>query len=161
MQYASFYIDDTMYGIPILTVREISRFFTITPVQGADERIEGLLNLRGQIVTVLNLGRCLYTTAVPLSAESRIIILKTEEELSPEAVGRDIHTSPDTLALLVGRIGDVVDAEDDDIEPAPPHLSSSYVSGVIKNGGDLLTLLSTEWLCALGKSDDKIAANDQ
>ncbi|MFQ5328940.1 MAG: chemotaxis protein CheW, partial [Thermodesulfobacteriota bacterium] len=56
MQYATFYVDDSMYGIPILTVREISRFFTITPVQGADERVEGLLNLRGQIVTVLNLG---------------------------------------------------------------------------------------------------------
>jgi purine-binding chemotaxis protein CheW len=161
MQYATFYIDDTMYGIPILTVREISRFFTITPVQGADERIEGLLNLRGQIVTVLNLGRCLCTTPVPLSAESRIIILKTEEELSPEAVERDIHTSPDTLALLVDRIGDVVDAEDDTIEPAPPHLSSTYVTGVIKNGDELLTLLSTDWLCSLEESKETQIAGNQ
>ncbi|MCP3677953.1 MAG: hypothetical protein GY721_10310 [Deltaproteobacteria bacterium] len=161
MQYATFYVDGSMYGIPILTVREISRFFTITPVQGADERIEGLLNLRGQIVTVLNLGRCIDTTPVPLSTESRIIILKDEDELSQEAMDRDIHTSLDTLALLVDGIGDVVTAGDDDVEPAPPHLSSSYVSGVIKHGGDLLTLLSTEWICSIESSEDKMAANDQ
>jgi len=161
MQYATFSIDDHLYGIPILTVREISRFFTITPVQGADERIEGLLNLRGQIVTVLNLGRCIHTKPVPLSSESRIIILKREEELSREATERDIHTALDTLALLVDQIGDVVDAVDEDVEPAPPHLSSSYVSGIIKKSGELLTLLSTEWLCKVDECEGKMVVNDQ
>ncbi|MFQ5428349.1 MAG: chemotaxis protein CheW [Thermodesulfobacteriota bacterium] len=154
MQYATFYIDNALYGIPILTVREISRFFTITPIQGADERIEGLLNLRGQIVTVLNLGRCLGAAPVPLSAKSRIIILKTEEDLCPEAISASFTTSPDTLALLVSRIGDVVAADDSSIEAAPPHLSGTYVSGVIQHGRELLTLLSTEWLCSLEENDN-------
>ncbi len=153
MQYATFYIDEALYGIPILTVREISRFFDITPIQGADERIEGLLNLRGQIVTVLNLGRCLHTIPVPLSEKSRIIILKTDETLTAEAATAGISTSPDTLALLVSSIGDVVDAEDNSIEPPPPHLSGTYVSGIVQHGSELLTLLSTEWLCALEEDD--------
>ncbi len=154
MQYATFYVDNALYGIPILTVKEISRFFTITPIHGADERIEGLLNLRGKIVTVLNLGRCLGTNPVPLSTRSRIIILKTEEDLSPEAVNAGITTSPDTLALLISRIGDVVDADDSNIESAPPHLSGTYVSGVVQHGRELLTLLSTEWLCSMEKEDE-------
>ncbi len=160
MQYATFYIDRALYGIPILTVREISRFFIITPIQGADARIEGLLNLRGQIVTVLNLGKCLRTTPVPLSPQSRIIILKTDEDLSAEAKESGISTAPDTLALLVSGIGDVVDADDNDIEPAPPHLSGTYVSGVVQYGSELLTLLCTEWLCSLEEEDDmKVAGN--
>ncbi len=160
MQYATFYIDKAFYGIPILTVREISRFFTITPIQGADERIEGLLNLRGQIVTVLNLGKCLHTTPVPLTEASRIIILKTDEDLSPEAVESGISTAPDTLALLVSRIGDVVDADDNNIDSTPPHLSGSYVSGVIQQGSELLTLLKTEWLCSLEDNESiQIAGN--
>jgi len=154
MQYATFYIDNALYGIPILTVREISRFFSITPIQGADGRIEGLLNLRGQIVTVLNLGRCLRASPVPLSVESRIIILKTDDDLSPEARESGISTAPDTLALLVSRIGDVVDADVNTIEPAPPHFSGTYISGVIQHGRELLTLLSTEWLCSLEKEDE-------
>ncbi len=157
-QYATFYIDDAMYGIPIITVREISRFFSVTPIQGADERIEGLLNLRGQIVTVLNLGRCLHATPVPLGSKSRIIILKADSDLSPEAIESGITTSPDTIALLVSRIGDVVDANDDGIEPAPPHLSSAYVSGVIQHGSELLTILSTDWLCSLKDEDRQKAA---
>lgn len=153
MQCATFYINKVLYGIPILTVREISRFFAITPIQGADERIEGLLNLRGQIVTVLNLGRCLGTAPVPLSEKSRIIILKTEEALSADAINSGISTSADPLALLVTRIGDVVDADDNNIEAPPPHLSGAYVSGVVQHGRELLTLLCTEWLCSL--EDDK------
>ncbi len=160
MQYATFYIDRALYGIPILTVREISRFFAITPIQGADERIEGLLNLRGQIVTVLNLGRCLRITPVPLSAESRIIILKTDEDLSPEIKETGISTAPDTLALLVSGIGDVVDADDNNIEPAPPHLSGTYVSGVVQYGRELLILLCTEWLCSLEEDDGMQAAGN-
>jgi purine-binding chemotaxis protein CheW len=157
-QYATFYINDAMYGIPILTVREISRFFSITPIQGADERIEGLLNLRGQIVTVLNLGRCLGVDPIPLGAKSRIIILKADSDLSAEAIEMGITTSPDTLALLVSRIGDVVDAGDNEIEPAPPHLSSVYVSGVIQHGSELLTILSTDWLCSLKDDEQRRAA---
>jgi len=160
MQYATFYIDNAFYGIPILTVREISRFFTITPIQGADERIEGLLNLRGQIVTVLNLGRCLHTTPVPLTETSRIIILKTDDDLSPEAIENGISTAPDTLALLVSRIGDVVDADDNNIEAAPPHLSGTYVAGVVQQGSELLTLLSTTWLCSLEDDENMSAAGN-
>ncbi|MFQ5330097.1 MAG: chemotaxis protein CheW, partial [Thermodesulfobacteriota bacterium] len=100
-------------------------------------------------------------TPVPLSTESRIIILKSEAELSHGAVEKGIHTSLDTLALLVDRIGDVVDAAEDDVEPAPPHLSSTYVSGIIKKSGELLILLSTEWLCTLEESTDTQIASNQ
>ena len=147
MQYATFYIGDVMYGAPILAVREMSRPHAITPVQGAEQKIEGLMNLRGQIVTVLNLASCLDMPPVSKSGGERVLILKTNKELADEALRNGIETCNDSVALLVDKIGDVVDAEETEVEFPPAHLSHDYISGVIKLEGELLTLLDMKRLC--------------
>tara|TARA_B100000959_G_C14771995_1_gene537886 strand:- start:85 stop:537 length:453 start_codon:yes stop_codon:yes gene_type:complete len=146
MQCVTFYIGNVLYGIPILAVREISRFQKITVVQSSENRIEGLINLRGQIITVLNLGKCLEVEPVSHEEASRLIILKTEIELTQEAIDSNIKTCKDGVALLVSKIGDVVDTEDSEVEPAPAHINHEYISGVIKLKNQLLTVLSTEWI---------------
>lgn len=154
MQYVTFYVQDILYGIPILSVREISRFHHITQVQSSDGRIDGLINLRGKIVPVLNLGTCLDVSPVDHSGISRFVIIKSEEELSPEAVELGMKTCNDNMALLVNKIGDVVDADEKQTEPPPAHISHAYFSGVIKLENKLLTVLSTEWLGAIGKNPE-------
>ena len=156
MQYTTFYVGDALYGVPILAVREISRHHNITPVQGADERIEGLMNLRGQIVTVLNLGACLNNDPISQGEDMGLMIFKNNKELSNEAVQRGISTSYDNVALLVNRIGDVVGADDVEVEPSPAHIPDEFISGVIKLNEKLLTILSIDWLCHLQKENKEL-----
>lgn len=154
MQFVTFYIKDILYGVSILAVREISRLHDITQVQDANKRIDGLINLRGQIIPVLNLGTCLNDTPLSHCEDSRLVILKTDKELSSEAAKLGISTCKDNMALLVEKIGDVVEAVETEVEPAPAHTTHEYITGVIKLKKELLTLLSTEWLSNVEKSEE-------
>jgi len=131
MQYITFYVGETLYGFSIYAVREITRFQKITPVQGADRNIDGLMNLRGQIVCVMNLGICLNMEPVPQEKHSRFLILKSDEELSSDAFASGISTSRDNVALLVNRIGEVINVDKNEVDPSPAHVSDEYISGVI------------------------------
>lgn len=144
MQYATFYLNDDLYGIPILAVREITRPMEMTNVDGSADVVMGLINLRGQIVTVLNLKNCLGLTglAAAEAADCRMIIMKTNRELSKEARRTGITTGDDTIAWLVTRIGDVVEVPDAAVEPAPAHIAdTSGIRGVMQLKGEILTLL--------------------
>ncbi len=152
MQFVTFYIRDVLYGVSIFAVREISRLHDVTPVQDTDKRIDGLINLRGQIVSILNLGTCLNDTPLSHGEDSRLVILKTEKELSLEALSKGISTCQDNMALLVQKIGDVVKADENEVEPAPAHISHDYIIGVVKLKNELLTLLSTKWLSNIEKN---------
>ena len=149
MLYSTFYVDDTRYGVPILVVREISRPIQVTPVEGADPRIEGLLNLRGQIITVINLGTSLGLDSVAFSKESRLVVMKTEKELTSEATVKGMHVGQDTVALLVDRVGEVVNAEHEEVEPVPAHIDHPFINGVIKLEGELLVIVSAEQISQL------------
>ena len=146
MQYVTFYVSKIRYGLPIYVLREISRSNEITPVQGANDNIEGLMNLRGQVIPVLNLGSCMDAGAIKASESSRLVIIKNETELSRDAVEMGIKTASENLALLVESIGDVVDRDDEEIEALPPHVKNGFLSGVIKLDEEILSLISSERL---------------
>ncbi len=81
-QYVSFRIGEHLFGINILTVREIIRNVDFTPVERAPEYVRGLLNLRGQIITVLDLGPSLGMPLREIGRDSRCVIIKTEDEVA-------------------------------------------------------------------------------
>jgi len=128
-QFVTFRIDDYFLGIDILKVREINRVLDITPVQHARDHIRGLINLRGQTVTVFDLGVRLGLTRRKITEESHNIILKN-----------------DLVGLLVDSIGDVVEAQNHAIENPPANvggIEGKFVEGVVKLA-ELLVLLSPE-----------------
>ncbi|MFQ5560040.1 MAG: chemotaxis protein CheW [Nitrospinota bacterium] len=147
MQYITFFVDDHLYGLPILALREIARFYEITPVHGVEKRVSGLLNLRGQIVTVLNMGVCLDVAPIPHDKKSRFLIIKSDNELAANPESAYLKTCSNNVALLISSIGEVVDISSSTIEKAPANLSDEAVAGVIKAEGQLITVLSTEWVC--------------
>ena len=121
-RFCTFFLGDECYGIDILTVREINRQVQITPARGAPSAVRGLMNLRGQIVTVIDPAVRLGYPARELKKSTRLVILKTNSDLA--ALGLSGLSTNDELAgLWVDRISDVITVGEDQIAPAPPDQS--------------------------------------
>ncbi len=151
-QFATFYMNDTLLGLPILAVREINPHIEMTDVPLAPDFIRGLVNLRGQVVTVIDLGLKLGLGKREVNDKSRLIIVKTNSELSDQALAQGIKTSDDPVGLLIDAIGDVVTAEEEDIEPPPANMDIGdlkYVRGVVKTKDRLLTVLNLGQLLSI------------
>jgi len=144
--FITFFLGDDYFGIDILLVRESYRNTDITPVAMGPDFVRGLLNLRGQVVTVLDMGVRLNIGKRKLTELSNIIILKTNHELSRMEIDEPLtdSTTPDQVGLLVDRIGDVITIDDSEIEQAPGHagrVEGRFLSGVIKLDARLLVTL--------------------
>jgi len=129
-QFVTFRIDDYLLGIDVLTVREINRVLDITPVQHAPEYVRGLANLRGQTITVIDLGTRLGLGPRKIGEESHNIVLKL-----------------DAVGLLVDSVGDVVEIRVHDIEPPPANvggIQKQFVGAVAQLQEELLAILSAE-----------------
>lgn len=127
-QFVTFSVGGLLAGLDVRSVREINRLPDITPVPRAPAFVRGLVNLRGQTVTVFDLGACLAVGNCLLSEESRNVVLKA-----------------DAVGLLVDRVGDVVQAESGEVEPPPANageIDAELVEGVVKLPDDLLLILS-------------------
>jgi len=121
-RFCTFYLGEECYGIDILTVREINRQVHITPARGAPAAVRGLMNLRGQIVTVIDPAVRLGYPARELKKSTRLMILKTNADLASLGLA-DLATHDELAGLWVDRISDVITASEDQIAPAPPDQS--------------------------------------
>jgi len=131
-QYSTFYIDDQFFGIEVLNVQEVLRYLEMTPVPMAPEVIKGLINLRGQIVTALDMRRRLGLQARQNGELPMNMIVRSEDG---------------PVSLLVDEIGDVLEVPMDSYEPAPgnmPWEQRETIEGVYKLDGRLLLVLNTE-----------------
>ncbi len=145
-QYTSFYIGESLFAIDILVVREINRHMDITPVERAPEFIKGLLNLRGQIVNVIDLGIKLGIGKREITNKTCCMVLKTNSELIEQDLlgNEEAKTSEDLVGLLVDQIGDMVAVDSADIEQPPANVGSvegKFIEGVIKQDGKLVVTL--------------------
>ncbi len=141
MRCATFWIDKLCLGVDVRSVREINRALEIQYVQQAPDHILGLLNLRGQIITIFDLACRLGFPKRDLEKECYNIILKTDD-----------------VGLVVDSIGEVVDVEDGSIEGLPANIQSldpSYVRGVFKMSEQLLIILDHQELVAIEQDDEE------
>lgn len=130
IELATFYVGKALCGMDILKVQEINKLMEMTKVPQAPDYMVGILNLRGQIVTIIDLGQKLGLGDIEVSNESRNIIVNTPGE----------H-----VGLLVSRISDVVMADPDKIEPAPANMSGiqgGFFTGVYKTENKLIGILN-------------------
>ena len=160
-QFVSFQMDNQVFGIDILAVREIIRNVEFTPVEHAPNAVLGLLNLRGQIITVLDLGPTLGLPASKLTPGTRCIILKTAEETSDlwekQLIEDELHS--DAIGLIVDGISDVVVVEDGGIEAPPANangVQADFLKGVVKLEEKLMMVLALKPLVDQGVGQAEI-----
>ena len=133
-RWVCFTLDHQLYGLPILDVREVLCQFDIEPVPGASAAVLGVLNLRGTVVTVLDLRRQLGLPAPTPDADARVVIVDRGDE---------------RFGLLVDHVADVRKIIDAAIKPSPnvgAGTAQPRVHGIYVRDGDLLTLLETSSL---------------
>lgn len=129
-QFVEFKLGDEEYGIDILQVKTIERMIPITRVPKAPSFVEGVINLRGEIVPVIDLKRRFDLPESQTTDNTRIIIV-TVDDL--------------TVGMIVDSATEVVHLSQDAIEPAPTitgGIDSNYLDGVGKIDGRLLILLN-------------------
>ena len=144
--WASFYLGDGLFGLENFYIREVNRSTGFTTVDLAPPFVRGLLNLRGQIVTVLDLRVRLGLERTTLTNQSRCIVLKSWDEVKETPVGRFLGENQvvDTLGLLVDRMGDIIQTPPEGIEPAPANvgeIDNRFIDGVVKLPECLLVVL--------------------
>ncbi|MBF0201244.1 MAG: chemotaxis protein CheW [Desulfamplus sp.] len=131
-ELATFYVGKALCGIDILSIQEINKHFEVTTVPQAPEYVVGVLNLRGRIVTVLDVGKKLGLSQIRAGKQNRNIIVRSQDEL---------------VGLMVDSISDVVTADQDRIEPAPSNIGGvkgKYFKGVMKTSKALIGILDIE-----------------
>ena len=132
IELATFYVGRALCGMDILKVQEINKLMEMTKVPQAPDYMVGILNLRGQIVTIIDLGQKLGLGSNELTNESRNIIVNAPGEY---------------IGLLVSRISDVIMADPDKIEPAPANMNGvqgSFFTGVYKTESKLIGILDVK-----------------
>jgi len=131
-QFSTFFLDHLFFGIEVEKVQEVIRYQEMTKVPLASRVVQGLINLRGQIVTAVDLRQRLKLAPRP------------EGELPMNVV---VRTDDGALSLLVDEIGDVLEIGADTFEPPPETISGvarDLVRGVYKLRDELLLVLDTE-----------------
>lgn len=131
-QYSTFCIDNLFFGIEVLRVQEVLRYLEMTSVPLAPDVIEGLINLRGQIVTAVDMRR-------------RLGLPKRKEGETP--MNMVVRSEEGAVSLLVDEIGDVLQVPTDSYEPPPdnvPREQREIIDGVYKLDGKLLLVLNSE-----------------
>ncbi len=130
-QYCTFYLCDLFLGIEVTRVQEVLKYNEITSVPLAPKVICGLTNLRGQIVTAIDLRRRLELPERPAEDNYMNIIIKNEESV---------------YSFLVDKIGDVIEISEKNFEPAPETLKGvarELIKGAYKLKESLLLILDT------------------
>jgi len=131
-QYATFSVGSLFFGIEVLQVQEVLRYLEMTRVPFAPGVIEGLINLRGQIVTAVDM-------------RSRLGLAKRPEGETP--MNMVVRADDGAVSLLVDEIGDVLEVHADSYEPVPDNLpreQRELTRGIYKLEGRLLLVLDTE-----------------
>jgi len=145
LRFVTFYIKGFLFGLDIFSVREIHKKLEFTNVPLANDEVLGLVNLRGQILTMIDTSLLLKLGASDLSKDSRYIILKTEMKILEER----ISTDGDIYGLLVDKIGDVIETQSDKIEDVPSNLNAAssglnieYVKKILKLNNEIMMILN-------------------
>jgi purine-binding chemotaxis protein CheW len=131
-QYSTFYVADLFFGIDVLNVQEVLRYQEMTRIPLAPDVIEGLINLRGQIVTAVDLRR-------------RLKLKPREDGRTPMNIV--VRSEDGAVSLLVDEISDVLEVNPASYEPPPQNLppeQRELIEGLYKLDGRLLLILNTE-----------------
>ena len=130
-QYATFEVDDQLFGVPVAIVQEVLSFSEYTPVPLAPKAVGGLFNLRGQVIAAVDLRVQLGLPPRAIDGPAMNVIVRQEDE---------------SVSLLVDRIGEVVRLDDEAFEPPPDTLhgpTRELINGAFKLDGRLMLALDT------------------
>ena len=145
-QFCTFYLDKLLFGVELKGVQEVIRSLEMTRVPLAPNVVSGLINLRGQIVTTVDLRRQLELQPRPADMQAMNVVVRSDDG---------------AVSLLVDEIGDVVEVEETTFEPAPDTLRGpvrTVILGVHKLNDRLMHVLDIEKACRMSECSEAATA---
>ena len=129
IQLVTFRLKDETYGINVMQVQEVLRITEIAPVPGAPGYVLGIINLRGNVVTVIDTRTRFGLPTTEVDDASRIVIIESEQQV---------------VGILVDSVAEVVELRHTEIDQAPSigtEESARYIQGVASRDDDLLIVV--------------------
>uniref|UniRef100_UPI003F585ACD chemotaxis protein CheW n=1 Tax=Vibrio cholerae TaxID=666 RepID=UPI003F585ACD len=128
-QWVTFQLEEETYGINVMQVREVLRYTEIAPVPGAPDYVLGIINLRGNVVTVIDTRSRFGLMQGEITDNTRIIVIESERQV---------------IGILVDSVAEVVYLRSSEIDSTPSvgtDESSKFIQGVSNRDGKLLILV--------------------
>jgi len=132
LQYVTFKLDQETYGINVMQIQEVLRYTEIAPVPGAPDYVLGIINLRGNVVTVIDTRQRFGLMPEETTDHTRIVVIEVENQV---------------IGILVDSVAEVVYLRQSEIETAPNvgnDESAKFIQGVCNKNGELIILVEFE-----------------
>ncbi|MGD8111229.1 chemotaxis protein CheW [Vibrio sp. TRT 21S02] len=129
LQWVTFQLEEETYGINVMQVREVLRYTEIAPVPGAPDYVLGIINLRGNVVTVIDTRSRFGLMEGEITDNTRIIVIESEHQV---------------IGILVDSVAEVVYLRASEIDTTPSvgtDESAKFIQGVSNRDGKLLILV--------------------
>jgi purine-binding chemotaxis protein CheW len=139
LQWVTFKLENEIYGINVMQVQEVLRYSEIAPVPGAPLYVLGIINLRGNVVTVIDTRSRFGLESCDVTDNTRVVVIESEKQV---------------IGILVDSVAEVVYLKASDIDVAPNvgnEESTQFIQGVSNRDGELLILVDLDKLL----SDDE------
>lgn len=133
-QWLTFVLGEEKYAVKVIKVQEVLRYVPIAPVPGAPMFVLGIINLRGNVVTVVDARQRFGMASLEVSDLTRVIIIDIQGQI---------------IGVLVDSVSEVIDLTDDDIESAPEvsnSETSAFVQGITHKNDELHILVDLDKL---------------
>jgi len=134
LQWVTFRLANETYGINVMQVQEVLRYTEIAPVPGAPSYVLGIINLRGNVVTVIDTCQRFGLPPIEITDNTRIVIIETRHQV---------------IGILVDSVAEVVYLRKSEIETTPNvgnDESAKFIQGVCHRDGELLILVDLDKL---------------
>jgi len=129
LQWVTFRLDNETYGINVMQVQEVLRYTEIAPVPGAPSYVLGIINLRGNVVTVIDTRQRFGLGSAPVTDNTRIVIIEADKQV---------------VGIMVDSVAEVVYLRQSEVETAPNvgnEESAKFIQGVCNKDGELIILV--------------------
>lgn len=134
LQWVTYRLGEETFGINVMQVQEVLRHTEIAPVPGAPDYVLGIINLRGNVVTVIDTRARFGLPPTDISDNTRIVIIESDEQV---------------VGILVDSVAEVVYLRSSEIDSAPnvgTEDSAKFIQGVCNREGQLLILVDLKKL---------------
>ncbi len=134
LRWVTFQLDREIYGVNVMQVREVLRYSDIAPVPGAPAYVLGIINLRGNVVTVIDTRMRFGLPPADVNENTRIMIIESDKQV---------------IGILVDSVAEVVDLNSADIDDTPnvgTEESAKFICGVCNRNDELLILIDLKKL---------------
>lgn len=134
LQWVTFRLENESYGVNVMQVQEVLRYTEIAPVPGAPSYVLGIINLRGNVVTVIDTRSRFGLMPDDVTDNSRVVIIESNKQV---------------IGILVDSVAEVVYMKASDIEPTPnvgTDENAKFILGVCNRDDELLILVDLDKL---------------